>query len=88
MVIKSTRLRWADHVAWMEEDRSNFKIATDKPTVKRPLGRLRLIRPRIGLIGEPCESGIEPPDFLSHGVHLKPSNYIIEKKWILLKSWH
>ena len=40
-VIKSRRLRWAGHVARMEESRSAFKILTDKPTGKRPLGRPR-----------------------------------------------
>ena len=40
-VIKSRRLRWAGHVARMEEGRSAFKILTGKPTGKRPLGRLR-----------------------------------------------
>ena len=38
-VIKSKRLRWAGHVARMEEDRSTFKILTGKPTGKRPWGR-------------------------------------------------
>ena len=38
-VIKSRRLRWAGHVARMEEGRSAFKILTGKPTGKRPLGR-------------------------------------------------
>ena len=38
---KSRRLRWAGHVARMEEDSSAFKILTDKPTRKRPLGRPR-----------------------------------------------
>ena len=37
-VIKSRRLRWAGHVARMEEGRSDFKILTGKPTGKRPLG--------------------------------------------------
>ena len=37
-VIKSRRLRWAEHVARMEEGRSAFKILTGKPTGKRPLG--------------------------------------------------
>jgi len=37
-VIKSRRLRWAGHVARMEESTSAFKILTGKPTVKRPLG--------------------------------------------------
>ena len=36
-VIKSRRLRWAGHVARMEEGRSAFKILTGK----RPLGRPR-----------------------------------------------
>ena len=40
-VIKSRRLRWAGHVARMEEGRSAFKILTDKPTGKRPLRRPR-----------------------------------------------
>ena len=40
-VIKSRRLRWAGHVARMEEGRSAFKILTGKPTGKKPLGRPR-----------------------------------------------
>ena len=35
------RLRWAGHVARMEEGRSTFRILTGKPTGKRPLGRPR-----------------------------------------------
>ena len=31
-MIKSRRLRWAGHVARMEEGRSAFKILTGKPT--------------------------------------------------------
>ena len=38
-MIKSRRLRWAGHVARMEEGRSAFKILTGKLTGKRPLGR-------------------------------------------------
>ena len=41
-VIKSRRLRWAGHLARMEEGRSAFKILTGTPAGKRPLGR----RPR------------------------------------------
>ena len=37
--IKSKRLRWAVHIARMEEGRSAFKILTGKPTGKRPLRR-------------------------------------------------
>ena len=40
-VIKSTRLRWAVHVARMEESRSAFKMLTGKLTGKIPLGRPR-----------------------------------------------
>ena len=40
-VIKSRRLRWAGHLARMEEGKSAFKILTGKPTGKRPLGRPR-----------------------------------------------
>jgi hypothetical protein len=35
-------LRWADHVARMEEGRSTFKMLTGKPTGNIPLGRPRL----------------------------------------------
>ena len=40
-MIKSRRLRWAGHVARMEESRSAFKILTDKPAEKRTSGRQR-----------------------------------------------
>ena len=38
-VIKSRRLRWAGHVARMEEGRRALKTFTVKFTGKRPLGR-------------------------------------------------
>ena len=34
-------MRWAGHLAKMEEGRSAFKILTGKPTAKRQLGRPR-----------------------------------------------
>ena len=37
-MIKSRGLKWAGHVARMDEGRSAFKILTGKPTGKRPLG--------------------------------------------------
>ena len=40
-VINPRRLRWAGHVAKMEEGRSVFKILTGKPTGKRLLGKPR-----------------------------------------------
>jgi len=40
-VIKPRRLRWAGHVARMEEGRSALKILTGTPAGKRPLARHR-----------------------------------------------
>ena len=40
-VIKSRRLRWAGHVARMEEGMSALKILAGKPTGKKPLGMPR-----------------------------------------------
>ena len=40
-VIKARRLRWAGHVARMEEGRRAFNILMDTSAVKRPLGRPR-----------------------------------------------
>ena len=36
-MIKSRRLRWAGHVARLEEGRSTFEILTGKPIRNRPL---------------------------------------------------
>ena len=40
-VIKSRGLRWAEHVARKEEDRSALKTLTGKPIEKRRLGKPR-----------------------------------------------
>ena len=40
-VIKSRRLRWAGHVARMEERRGAYRALVGKPGGRRPLGRLR-----------------------------------------------
>ena len=40
-VFKYRILRWAGHVARIEVSRSAFKILTDKPIGKKPLGRRR-----------------------------------------------
>ena len=42
ILIKSRRLRWAGHVARIEEGRSAFKILTGKPTGRRSPGSLRV----------------------------------------------
>ena len=40
-VIKSRRMRWALHVARMEEGKVVHKVSVGKPEGKRPLGRPR-----------------------------------------------
>ena len=40
-VIKSRRMRWAGHVARMEEGRGVYRVLEGKPEGKRPLGRPR-----------------------------------------------
>ena len=40
-LIKSRRMRWAGHVARMEEERGVHKVLVGKPEGKRPLGRPR-----------------------------------------------
>jgi hypothetical protein len=40
-VIKSRRMRWAGHVARMEEKRNAYRILVEKPEGKRPLRRPR-----------------------------------------------
>ena len=40
-VIKSRRMRWAEHVAHMGEERGVYRVLVGKPEGKRPLGRPR-----------------------------------------------
>jgi hypothetical protein len=40
-VIKSRRMRWAEHVARMGEGRGVYRILVGKPECKTPLGRSR-----------------------------------------------
>ena len=40
-VVKSRRMRWAGHVARMDEDRGVHSLLVGKPEVKRPLERPR-----------------------------------------------
>ena len=39
--LKSRRLRWARHVARMEQSRNAYRVLVGKPEGKRPLGRPR-----------------------------------------------
>ena len=38
-VVKSRRMRWAEHVACMGESRGEYRVLVGKPEGKRPLGR-------------------------------------------------
>jgi hypothetical protein len=40
-MIKPRRMRWAEHVARMEEKRNAYRILVEMPEGKRPLGRQR-----------------------------------------------
>jgi hypothetical protein len=40
-MIKSRKMRWAGHVARMEEKRNEYSILVGKPEGKRPLGKPR-----------------------------------------------
>jgi len=40
-VIKSSRMRWAGHVARMVEGRGVYRVLVGRPERKRPLGRAR-----------------------------------------------
>jgi hypothetical protein len=40
-VVKSRRMRWAGHVARMEDGRGVYRVLVGKPEEKRPLGRPR-----------------------------------------------
>ena len=39
--LQSRRLRWAGHVAYMEQSRNSYRVLVGKPEGKRPLGRPR-----------------------------------------------
>jgi hypothetical protein len=41
MMIKSNRMRWAEHVARMGEMKNTYKLFVEKPKRKRSLGRPR-----------------------------------------------
>ena len=68
-VIKSRILRWAGHVARMEEDRSAFKILTGKPTGKRPLGRTRRSRWEDNIRMDLQEIGINAGNWVDSAQH-------------------
>ena len=61
---KSRRLRWAGHVARIEEARGVHKVLVEKPEGKRPLGRPRRrwednIKMDLEEVGRCCEDWME-----------------------------
>jgi len=40
-VIKSSRMRWAGHVAWMKAGRDVYRVLVGRPKGRTPLGRPR-----------------------------------------------
>ena len=63
-VIKSRRMRWAGHVARMEEGRVVHKVLVGKPEGKRPLGRPRRrwkdnIKVNLKEVGRGCGDWVE-----------------------------
>jgi hypothetical protein len=38
-IIKSRRMRWADHEAHMGQKRNAYRLLVEKPERKRPIGR-------------------------------------------------
>jgi hypothetical protein len=40
-IMKSRRMRWAEHIARMEEKRNVYRLLVSKPERRRPLGRPR-----------------------------------------------
>ena len=64
LVIKSRKMRWAGHVARMEEGRGLYKVLVGKPEGKRPLGRPRLrcednIKMDLRKMGRGCRDWME-----------------------------
>jgi hypothetical protein len=61
-IIKSRRMGWSGHIAWIGEKRNGYRLLVGKPEGKRPLGRPRrrwdgvmwtgLVWLRIGTCGE------------------------------------
>jgi len=57
-VIKSTRMRWAGHVAHMGEERGVYRVLVGKLEGRRPLGRPRRRWIILGLISRRLDVGI------------------------------
>ena len=83
-VIKTKRLRWAGHVARMEEGTSVPKILTGEPVGKRPLGRprrrwkdnIRIYLKEIGIDTRSWVNSAQDRDYwrvlVNEGLNLRP----------------
>jgi hypothetical protein len=69
-IIKSRRMRWAGHVARMEEKRTVYRLLVGKPEGKRPLGR-----PRRRWIGNIKIDLLERGLNVVHGIGLAQDRY-------------
>jgi hypothetical protein len=47
-IIKSRRMRWAEHAERMGQKRNVYRLFVGKPEEKRPLGRSRKINIQVG----------------------------------------
>ena len=95
-VIKSRRLRWAEHVTRKEEGRGVYKVLVGKPDGKRPLGRPRRrcednIKMDLEEVGRGCVDWMEllqdrdrwralVSTVMKFGVPLKGGNFLISCK--------
>jgi hypothetical protein len=61
--VKSRRMRWAGHVARMEDDRKLYKVLVGKPEGKGPLGTPRR-RWKDGIRMYVGETGLEGVDWI------------------------
>ena len=62
--LTSRRLRWAGHVAHMEQSTNAYRVLVGKPEEKRPLGRARC-RWEDNIKINLREVGCEPGDFIA-----------------------
>ena len=62
--LKSRRLKWAGHVACMEQSRNVYRVLVGKPESKRPLGRPRC-KWEDNIKMDLREVGCDPRDWIS-----------------------
>jgi hypothetical protein len=78
--IKSRRMRWAEHVARMGEERKVYRVLVGKPEGKRPLGRSRS-RWEDGIRMDLREIGVGGGGFLSGSSWLRIGAMVVSCKY-------